>query len=80
VLRPLAGDDKEEIVELAKKIETFDISIVPYEDCCSLFVPKNPETKARSETVQKAEEGLQMDEFIRDALNRTEMKIFDESD
>ncbi|MFQ5706286.1 MAG: tRNA uracil 4-sulfurtransferase ThiI [bacterium] len=55
ILRPLAGYDKEEIIQLAKQIGTYQTSIEPYEDCCSLFVPANPETRANPEDLAKAE-------------------------
>ncbi|MCS7121009.1 MAG: tRNA 4-thiouridine(8) synthase ThiI [Archaeoglobaceae archaeon] len=55
VLSPLIGMDKEEIIEIAKKIETYKISTIPYEDCCSLLVSKHPETRARKEDVEKYE-------------------------
>jgi thiamine biosynthesis protein ThiI len=45
VLRPLIGMDKEEIVEVSRKIGTFDTSILPYEDCCTVFTPRHPKTK-----------------------------------
>jgi thiamine biosynthesis protein ThiI len=55
VLRPLIGMDKEEIVRLARKIGTFETSVLPYEDCCSLFVPKHPVTRPVLEQVVAAE-------------------------
>jgi thiamine biosynthesis protein ThiI len=56
VLRPLIGMDKAEIIGLARKIDTFDISIEPYEDCCTIFTPRHPKTKPSIEDVIKAEE------------------------
>jgi len=58
VLRPNVGDNKEEIINLAKQISTYEVSIRPYEDCCSLFVPDHPATNARLEDVIKAEEKI----------------------
>lgn len=58
VLRPLIGMDKEEIIELAKKIDTYDISIKPQEDCCTLFVPKHQTAHGNLETVKKLEAKL----------------------
>ncbi len=58
VLRPLCGFDKQEIVDLAKKIDTFEISIRPYEDCCTVFVPKHPETKPKKSIIEKIERNL----------------------
>jgi thiamine biosynthesis protein ThiI len=57
-LRPLIGFDKEEIIEQARKIDTFDISTEPFDDCCSYMVPDNPETKAKLREVHRAEEQL----------------------
>lgn len=58
VLRPLITYDKSEIVNRAKAIDTYETSILPYDDCCSLFVPKHPATRAKLETLVSAEEGL----------------------
>ena len=74
ILRPLAGFDKEEIILKAKKIGTFDISIEPYEDCCSLFVPQNPETKARPPALAHAEELLETDDLMIQAMEQTEIR------
>ncbi len=76
VLRPLSGNDKEEIVEMARKLGTYDISVEPYEDCCSLFVPRHPVTRARLEVVQEAEARLDVEGLIRDALQRAEVVRF----
>ncbi len=75
ILRPLAGYDKEEIVTLAKKIGTFDTSIQPYEDCCSLFVPENPATKAHPRSLHHAENDLSLSSLMEDALARAEIEI-----
>lgn len=58
IIRPLAGLDKQEIVNIAKNIETFDISSRPYEDCCTIFVDKHPETKPLTPIIQKIENKL----------------------
>ncbi|NOZ60125.1 MAG: tRNA 4-thiouridine(8) synthase ThiI [Calditrichaeota bacterium] len=58
IFRPLIGMDKEEIIELARKIDTFDVSTEPFDDCCSYMVPENPETKAKLREVRHAEEQL----------------------
>ena len=68
VLRPLIGLNKEEIVGMARGIGTFLISIQPDQDCCSLFVPKHPETRARLATVERLEEGLPVDEMVEEAI------------
>lgn len=76
ILRPLAGFDKDEIIERAKEIGTFDISIQPYEDCCSLFVPKNPATKASPKELYLAEKSLEMDVLLDRAIEQSEIKEF----
>ena len=68
VLRPLIGMNKEEIVGMSQDIGTFPISIQPDQDCCSLFVPRHPETRARLETVQRLEKGLPVDELVAEAV------------
>lgn len=64
VLRPLIGMDKEEIVVLARKIGTFETSILPYEDCCTVFVPKHPTTRPKLESVLKSEEKIDMEALV----------------
>lgn len=59
VFRPLIGMDKQEIVEIAQRIGTFETSILPYEDCCTIFVPKHPETKPKREVVEKSEKPME---------------------
>ena len=76
ILRPLAGDNKEEIIEAARKIGTYDVSIEPYEDCCSVFVPKHPETKAKLDAVHRAEAKLDLDAMIEQTLEQVEVKTF----
>ena len=67
VLRPLVGMDKDEIVEIARRIETYEISIQPYQDCCTVFTPKHPRTKPRLETVVEAESALEVDRLVNEA-------------
>ena len=76
ILRPLIGSNKEEIVDLARNIGTFPTSILPDQDCCSLFVPKHPETKANLETVLRLEETLSVDEMVTEAVENTERRHF----
>ena len=76
ILRPLIGLNKEEIVNMSRSIGTFPISIQPDQDCCSLFVPRHPETHARLETVVKLEAGLAVDELVEAAVAGTEMRKF----
>ncbi len=66
VLRPLLTYDKLETVALAQRIGTFELSIQPYEDCCSLFVPSNPTTRARLDQVVAAERALDVDKMAED--------------
>jgi thiamine biosynthesis protein ThiI len=76
ILRPLIGHNKEEIVDMAQDIGTFTTSILPDQDCCTLFVPKHPETKASLDTVLRLEEGLAVDEMVKDAVEKTERTHF----
>jgi thiamine biosynthesis protein ThiI len=64
VLRPLVGMDKQEIIDQARRIATFEISAIPDQDCCQLFVPRHPATKARLADVEKAESGLDLTALI----------------
>jgi len=73
VFRPLIGFDKSEIIELAKKIDTYEISSLPYEDCCTIFTPKHPATHPKMEKAEEAEKMLDVDTLIRDAVERTEL-------
>ena len=75
VLRPLIGFDKEEIVEIAKRIGTYEISIRPQEDCCTLFVPKRQISAAKLDKVKKLEEDLPIMEFVEEAVKKVEKKI-----
>jgi thiamine biosynthesis protein ThiI len=67
VLRPLVGMDKDEITEQAQKLGTYEISIIPDQDCCTLFTPRHPATKARRDEVERAEAGLPVPEIVSDA-------------
>jgi thiamine biosynthesis protein ThiI len=73
VLRPLIGMDKYEIIELAKKIGTYNVSILPYEDCCTVFAPRQPDTRARRERVEEVESQLDCEALIQGALAQTEV-------
>ena len=72
VLQPLIGMDKEEIVCLARKIGTFDTSILPYEDCCTVFTPRHPRTRPKVSEVEKAESALDIQGLVEEALNGIE--------
>jgi len=73
VFRPLIGMDKNEVVDIAKKIGTFETSILPYEDCCTVFVAKHPTTKPKLERIQLSESRLNMEELINKAVENTEV-------
>ncbi len=76
ILRPLLGYDKEEIIELAKQIGTYSVSIQPHDDCCSLFTPKHPELRSSFEDLQLMENDLKLDQIYPDILSRTRVKNF----
>ncbi len=75
VLRPLAGMNKEEIVNRARQIGTYDISVEPYQDCCSFFVPPHPETKAKLELIREVEKDVNWGSLYEDAIERAEFII-----
>jgi tRNA uracil 4-sulfurtransferase len=74
VLRPLIGVDKQEIVTEAQRIGTYETSIQPFEDCCSLFVPKSPATRASVEECRAAESDLDMDALVSSCLKQAEIE------
>lgn len=69
VFRPLIGMDKDEIITISRKIGTFDISIRPFEDCCTVFTPKHPRTRPSIELLEKAEQALEVDALIEKAIS-----------
>lgn len=73
VFRPLIGMDKEEIIEISRKIDTFDISIEPFEDCCTVFTPKHPRTKPVLKYVVEAQNKLPVDELIDEAVKNVKV-------
>ena len=75
VYRPVIGFDKQEIVEISKKIDTFETSIQPFEDCCTIFVAKHPVTKPNLKVISRSERKLEekIDELMEIALNTTEV-------
>lgn len=73
VIRPVACFDKLEIIELSKKINTYETSILPYEDCCTIFLPKHPVIHPDIDRVRKMEEKLNIDELIDRAINNIEI-------
>ncbi len=77
VLRPVIGMDKDEIIEISRKIDTFKTSIEPYEDCCTVFTPKHPKTRPQLEKVEEAERALNVDELIDRAVEGTTFELID---
>jgi tRNA uracil 4-sulfurtransferase len=76
VFRPLIGMDKEEITVIAKKIGTFPISIRPYEDCCTVFLPEFPVTRPRLADVEEAESALDIEALVEESLAKTETRVW----
>ena len=76
VLRPLIGMDKEEIIQQAKQIGTYETSIIPDQDCCKLFVPKHPAVRCTVDEVKRVEAKLDIHGFVKKALERVEMAKF----
>jgi thiamine biosynthesis protein ThiI len=74
ILRPLIGMDKTEITEIARRIDTYELSILPYEDCCTIFTPKNPVTRPKPYVAARFEEKLDVEALVEDAVNRTEVE------
>lgn len=74
IFRPLIGKDKQDIIKLAKNIETYEISIEPHSDCCSVFVPKHPETKAKLIDVLEIEKKLKLYKLEKEAIDKIELK------
>lgn len=72
VMRPLIGMDKEEIITISKKIDAFETSILPYEDCCTIFTPKHPHTRPKAGQCEAAEKKLDIDGLIEKAVKGTE--------
>ena len=74
VYRPLIGFDKQEIVDVSEKIDTYETSIQPFEDCCTIFVAKHPVTKPNIKVIKRSEEKLQeeIDEMVKKAIDTAE--------
>ena len=73
VFRPLIGLDKQEIIDVAQKIGTFETSVLPFEDCCTVFTPRHPATKPKMEIILEGEALLDTDGLIAEALEKTEI-------
>lgn len=78
ILRPLIAVDKNEIIQIAEEIDTFDISNEPFEDCCTVFAPKTPKTKPKLTSIEGMESALAIEELVRDAVDNTTMVVIDE--
>ena len=80
VFRPVIGFDKQEIVDIALKIDTYETSIQPYEDCCTIFVAKHPVTKPNLQAIRRSEENLaeKIDEMFKEAVDTAEVVEIDE--
>ncbi len=76
VFRPLIGMDKTEIIDVAKQIDTFETSILPYEDCCTVFLPKYPVIKPKIEVIERAESSLDIESLIEKAIDNIEVIEF----
>ena len=74
VIRPLIGFDKQEIIDISEKIGTYETSILPYEDCCTIFVAKHPVTKPNKKIIEKSELKLseKIDELVKTAIETTQ--------
>jgi thiamine biosynthesis protein ThiI len=68
--------DKTDIMEIARKIGTYETSILPYEDCCTIFVPKHPKTNPKLEPIRKEEEKLNIDELVAKSIENIEVVTF----
>ena len=73
ILRPVIGMDKEEIVRIARHIGTFETSILPYEDCCTVFTPRHPKTRPHVEEVREMEQALDVEGLVRRAMDGREV-------
>lgn len=73
VFRPLIGFDKEEIVKISKHIDAFETSILPYQDCCTIFLPKNPVIRPKLELIERAENALDVEGLIKRAMDNIEV-------
>lgn len=76
VFRPLIGMDKTEIIEISRKIDTFETSTLPYEDCCTVFTPRHPKVRPQLSDVEKAQSSFDFEPLICKAVEGTELKVF----
>ena len=73
ILRPLIASDKTEIIEIAREIGTYETSILPFEDCCTVFTPKRPVTKPRIYDVKREEENLDIEGLVQECIDNMEL-------
>lgn len=73
ILRPLIGENKNDIIDMSQEINTYEISSKPYEDCCSLFVPGKPETHGKIEDILNIESVFDVEGMVRDAVEKSEV-------
>jgi len=73
VFRPLIGMDKEEVIVMARRIDTFETSILPYEDCCTIFVARHPKTKPQLEAIKRSESRLDIEKMVESAIINREI-------
>lgn len=71
ILRPLIAMDKSEIMDISRRIDTYELSILPFEDCCTIFTPKKPVTRPKPYMAERFEEKLDVDAMVEDAVKRT---------
>ena len=76
IIAPLIGMNKNEIIELAKKIGTYEISILPYQDCCSLLISPHPVTRCKRELIEEFEKSFSIDKLVRNALKKSYVITF----
>lgn len=76
VFRPLIGMDKTEIIEISRKIDTFDISIQPYEDCCTVFTPRHPKIRPQLSMIEESQNSGNFEEMVEKAVENTTLKRF----
>ena len=69
--------DKSEIIKIAQNIGTFETSVIPEEDCCTVFSPKNPVTKPKLDRIEKSESKLEVEKLIQDAIDNMEVEVFE---
>ena len=77
VFRPLIAMDKSEIIDIAQKIGTFETSVIPEEDCCTVFSPKSPVTKPKLDRIERSETALDVEKLIKDAIDNMEVEVFE---